>query len=786
MITKVSKLKNFGIFHDFSWKTELSEFKKFNLIYGWNRSGKTTISRVFASCEKKCTYDKDKFKQYPENGEFEIKTEDGSTVKNADVSTNILPIKVFNQDFIDENISFDPSDSCNPIIYVSEEDIESKKKLEQIKLDKVTLNKAHEDAKKDKSSKEETRSTFLTGLGREIANILFNKSYNKTNVENKINTIGIDNFSDKTLSDDDKKKIEAISKSEAEKNQSALPKLTPINFTLLFTRVKSLLDKKVISELLERLKDPEDKDGGLDEELNNWVKQGFDIHKAKNQFKKCLFCENNLNQNFFDSLARHFSKDYEDLQNSIEFLIKDLKKERTENISEKNIELYFDLRNSYETKAKEYNEIVKKQNDWLNHSETWLEQKYKNPFDPDIPEMVEAPEDYTNLLNKTIDGLNEIISKHNLRVKNHNTEVTSAREKLELHSIAVALSEQDYKKMGNEVKEAEKKEKEALEAINKNNSEISELEKQTSNIGKAIKDINKHLKEFFGREEIKLELDGDKKGYTIKRDGQPAKNLSEGEKTAIAFSYFVVKVGEGDFDKSNGIIFIDDPISSFDSNFIYHCFSLINTHFKEVGQLFISTHNFQLFNLVKEWFINKNNHARKDNEKPKTNGQADKPMPCEFFMIENFTESDIRKAKIVELDKTLRNYKSEYHFLFSLLNKFKDVDLNYADFYTIGNVARRFFDIFADFKIPDSRDQKQKMEAVVKESNESKKEHDKISDSDWNKAYKLVNEFSHNSDPTSTIEHKDKSESRDAIKILLNIVKESDPKHYEILEKNLL
>ncbi len=662
----------------------------------------------------------------------------------------------------------------------------SKKKLEQFKSDKVILNKAHEDAKKDKSSKEETRSTFLTGLGREIANILFNKSYNKTNVENKINTIGIDNFSDKTLSDDDKKKFEAISKSEAEKNQSALPKLTPINFTLLFTRVKSLLDKKVVSELLERLKDPEDKDGGLDEELNNWVKQGFDIHKAKNQFKKCLFCENNLNQNFFDSLARHFSKDYEDLQNSIEFLIKDLKKERTENISEKNIELYFDLRNSYETKAKEYNEIVKKQNDWLNHSETWLEQKYKNPFDPDIPEMVEAPEDYTNLLNKTIDELNEIISKHNLRVKNHNTEVTSAREKLELHSIAVALSEQDYKKMGNEVKEAEKKEKEALEAINKNNSEISELEKQTSNIGKAIKDINKHLKEFFGREEIKLELDGDKKGYTIKRDGQPAKNLSEGEKTAIAFSYFVVKVGEGDFDKSNGIIFIDDPISSFDSNFIYHCFSLINTHFKEVGQLFISTHNFQLFNLVKEWFINKNNHARKDNEKPKTNGQADKPMPCEFFMIENFTESDIRKAKIVELDKTLRNYKSEYHFLFSLLNKFKDVDLNYADFYTIGNVARRFFDIFADFKIPDSRDQKQKMEAVVKESNESKKEHDKISDSDWNKAYKLVNEFSHNSDPTSTIEHKDKSESKDAIKILLNIVKESDPKHYEILEKNLL
>jgi len=53
------------------------------------------------------------------------------------------------------------------------------------------------------------------------------------------------------------------------------------------------------------------------------------------------------------------------------------------------------------------------------------------------------------------------------------------------------------------------------------------------------------------------------------------------------------------------------------------------------------------------------------------------------------------------------------------------------------------------------------------------------------KKYKLINEFSHNSDPTSTIEHKDKSESKDAIRILLDIVKKSDPKHYEVLEKNL-
>jgi wobble nucleotide-excising tRNase len=780
MISKISKLKNFGIFHDFSWSTELPEFKKFNLIYGWNRSGKTTVSRVFVSCEKKCTYDKDRFKQYPENGEFEIKLDNNTTIKNNDIATNILPIKVFNQDFIDDNISFDPSNSCNPIIYVSEEDVESKKQLEKFKADKIILNNDFNEIKKDKSIKEDVKNNFLIGLGREIANVLFDKSYNKTKVEVKINSIGVDNFTNKILSDEDKKTIETISKSEAEKEQPILPGLATINFSFLFTGVKSLLDKKVVSELLERLKNPNDPDGGLDEELNNWVKQGFDIHKSKNEFKKCLFCENSLDGSFFDSLAKHFSKDYEDLETSIKRLIKELQKEQLTTISEKNVELYPDLRNSYEAKAKQYNENIKKQNDWLYRSEMWLEQKYKNPFDPDIPEMMDTPENYSELLNKSITELNEIILSHNQRVNNYVVEVKNAREKLELHSIAVALSEQDFKKFENDLKESEKKEREALEKINKNDEKISELEKKNSNIGMAIEEINKHLKEFFGREEIKLELDENKKGYIIKRDGQSAKNLSEGEKTAIAFSYFIVKVGEKEFQIKDGIIFIDDPISSFDSNFIYHCFSLINTSFKEVGQIFISTHNFQLFNLVKEWFINKNNHNKKDNEK--LGGGAQKPTPCEFFMIENFTESNIRKAKIVELDKTLRDYKSEYHFLFSLLNKFKDVDLDYADFYTIGNVARRFFDIFADFKIPDSRDQKQKMEAIVKELNTDKKEQEKISDADWNRAYKLVNEFSHNSDPTSTIEHKDKSESKDAIKILLNIVKESDPIHYKILE----
>ncbi len=385
--------------------------------------------------------------------------------------------------------------------------------------------------------------------------------------------------------------------------------------------------------------------------------------------------------------------------------------------------------------------------------------------------------------NNQLDNLNSVIVKHNGKVKNHTEEVKSAKEVLELHSIAIAINQQDFKKLDKDFTDAELQEKNSLNSLTTNKAEIDKLERESSKISGAIQRINRHLTDFFGKEEITLDLDESKKGYVIYRNGQIANNLSEGEKTAIAFSYFIVKVEEKGFQIKDGIIFIDDPISSFDSNFIYHCFTLINEHFKDAGQLFISTHNFHFFNLVKEWFTHKNTKVKEDNEKLSRENKSLKPIPCEFYMIENYIDQKRRNAKIILLDKTLKKFKSEYHFLFSRLNDFLKTNPNYADFYSIGNVARRYFEIFADFKIPNSSNQKQKIEAIVKEVNTEKV---LITSVECGKVYKLINEFSHNYNPISAIEHTDKSECMDAIKILIKIVKYSDPKHFEILEKNCL
>lgn len=762
MITKIAKLNKFGIFQSFQWKNEIPAFKKFNLIYGWNRSGKTTVSRCFSACEKKTTA----YEQYPQEGEFEISLADNSTVKSNNLENCNLPMKVFNRDFIDDNIGFDPSNACNAIVYVGEENIESKNKLAALKDELTKLDADFRGAQKNKKIKEDVKTNFLQSLGREIAKILFDKTYNKAKAENCIKTVGAKNFEDKLLSEDEEKKLLEISRGEAKPKLSTFPEYeesfsfneeTISDFKKIYLITKELLEKQIVSETIERLKN--------DETLNNWVKEGFDLCKSREDKKTCPFCQKPLEKDFLDSLSKHFNEDYEKIQAALKIIIERINNWKRDSIATNNQHLYPDLKNDYEKASVELNAVIGELNGWIDQATGKLQEKYKNPLS--IVELSEEPKGFVEAYNTAIRELTKVINKHNEKVDNHADEVKTAKKKIELHLVAEALKEQDYDKLQGDVDEAERIENSAKESLANVKAEIANLEKETSNIGKAVNEINRHLEEFFGRKEIQLELDNDKKGYVIIRDGQPANNLSEGEKTAIAFSYFVVKVRERNFKTKDGIIFIDDPISSLDSNFIYHCFSLIKSVFGDVGQLFVSTHNFELFNLLKKWLVEKN----------KRNLHKGKEEACGFYMIENYIDDGKRKASVKTLDNTLLKFNSEYHFLFSQLYNFAENDSpEYKDLYTVSNIARRFLEIFTNFKIPTTGDLASKIDAL--EINPAS-----ISKTEQGRVYKLIQEFSHGSDPASAIEHKDKIEIQEAIKVLLKMIKESDPKHFELLKK---
>lgn len=195
--------------------------------------------------------------------------------------------------------------------------------------------------------------------------------------------------------------------------------------------------------------------------------------------------------------------------------------------------------------------------------------------------------------------------------------------------------------------------------------------------------IDEDLQAFLGRSDIQLIPTEAKEGYRITRNGETAQNLSEGEKTALAIVYFLAKIKEEGFDLKNSAVVIDDPVSSLDSNSIFQAFSFIKEAIKNAGQIFILTHHFDFFRQVKNWF----------SYCPKSERA--------YFMTVCNEESEQRNSSIVEIDKLLLDYESEYHFLFSVLYKLaKEQGHDLEKTYPIPNIARKFLESFLAFRVP--------------------------------------------------------------------------------------
>ncbi len=76
-------------------------------------------------------------------------------------------------------------------------------------------------------------------------------------------------------------------------------------------------------------------------------------------------------------------------------------------------------------------------------------------------------------------------------------------------------------------------------------TKINEIEKDIEEHRRPADELNSDICSYLGRDELIFEIQGN--GYQISRNGTPAKNLSEGEKTAIAFLYFLKSLRDKSF-----------------------------------------------------------------------------------------------------------------------------------------------------------------------------------------------------------------------------------------------
>ncbi len=766
MIKRIDKIKNYRIFRDFKWDSNIPEFGQYNLIFGLNGSGKTTLCSVFD-----CLYYKNS-NDCPD-GEFLITTEN-QTISNLNISNCNINLYVFDEKFINQNLA--EFSDLKGIVYISDKNIELKKQLDSYKGEFKKIIKERDICEEEynKANKELETSLSLAaknikeefhvigGIGNRLSN------YNKTNIQYDISV-----FSDYL-----NKEIDSVS---IKTTISSLKELLKDEIKPIINKID--ISKEDIASLIENTKQLLNKNfkeaiaSNLGEKLFNWLYEGFTLHENN----ICKYCGNLISverQNELKSLFNNELQNYKkELQETItkynnSFIF--LNQINITDFYKNNLDKFKLLYDDCQLKIKVFNESITSILKALNN-------KLLNPY-----EMIKFEPNYNAIFEDyetiflTIEELNKIIEENNVTTNNFTMTQNNALEELRKLFLYENYNKLQIKKKHNELNELGKRTldfKTQLDILNEN---ISKIEMDLVDVIKAGNNFNILLTQFLGRNEIELKFDEKTKGYKIirKENNMAATNLSEGEKTAIAFIYFLTKVKENGNQMNNSIIVFDDPITSMDSNHIFNAYAFITSYFDNAEQLFILTHNFTFFKLMRKHF---------GDEK-----KADKNM---YFIKNKFTQiqnKQVRTAAIIKLPKSIKQASSEYPYLLNTMIEFnksftngEQLELN--DYLSIANTCRKVLESFCSFKVPHLTNNFRN--AIIELYKCNKTEDYELTEDEilqCERIYKFVNAFSHNN---SYFNDEDNNsllgESTNIISEILNLIKSCDENHYKGILKQI-
>jgi len=676
-IERISKIKSHRIFRGFVWPQDLLDFKEKNLFYGWNGTGKSTLSNLFRSIEKKTPISE---------GEVEFVIS-GNKVDGAAFATaqGLPQVRVLNKDFITDNV-FTSNGAVTPIFFLGEENIEKQKQVEKLQGDIDKAEKEGRDKEVEKRRSEKALDDFKKERAKLVKDLLSSSGGNNryNNYDKRSYQVKCDELLNLS---DAKKKAKVLDESDLDaqkrkKESAPLEKLQLLKFSYpdtqqLTAQVVALLKKTVVSAVIETLKN--------DQELSGWVKTGLAKHK-KDHSNDCLFCGQPLPDGRIRELEAHFNDKYnafiaeiESQSTVIKSTIESLKSCTPPN----RLGLYDHLKSDFDDRHQDLSNEITVLKGYLESLLSALKDKAQKPF-----QSIERSFELVTGNVSVIPDLNTIISKHNQETDEFQTAINAARTAIEESLVAQSLTEYQQKK--NEVDVVATALQAASDMATALKTEVREIEKDIEEHRRPADELNADIRSYLGRDELTFEIQGS--GYQISRNGTPAKNLSEGERTAIAFLYFLKSLGDKSFSLKDGIVIIDDPVSSLDSNALFHAFGFMKDRTKDAGQLFILTHSHAFFRQVKNWF----NHLPNQNKKDVT------VRPGRFYMLTSNVNGGNRSSSISKLDSLLHEYESEYHYLFSLVYEAanSEEETGLQQNYHLPNIARRLLESFLAFRQP--------------------------------------------------------------------------------------
>ena len=767
-ITRITKIKH-RIFRDFTWPAGLPDFARFNLIYGWNGSGKTTLSGLFTHLQSK---------QAITEGEVQFRIDD-RLVNQADIPGAVLPqVRVFNRDTVKRSIFESAKESLPPVYYLGEDSADKQAQIEQLQHRHAELSLTKATTVQALSATERAFDTFCTDQARSIKNLL-------TAEGSEFNTYNAGKFKQNADAMSMAQPVARLSLTEinghlATKASSVretidVPQANYPDFAALTKKVSALLEKSVVASTLDELAN--------DPGLSSWMKAGLGLHRGEHSSNQCRFCEQPIPAGRLERLEAHFNDAFDRFQNDIADLLSEVRTSRQFvadlRVPDKGL-LYDNLVNDYETATatlKQQSFLVIR---FLDSLIAALEAKAANPFKkldlhPFVANGSAEPSDSgwlltlleilvtagsaisTHVGKQAFDRVCALIRTHNEYSAQFEQRQKEARRALEAEEVASA--HESYTSQKNEIARLR------IEAENLN-VELSSIETRLQQLHieirqhyKAADELTRDMASYLGREELKFDAhDG---GYTVTRNGHPALHLSEGERTAVSFIYFLKSLEDTSFDLKTGIVVVDDPVSSLDANSIYCAFGFMKSRLKDAGQLFILTHNFTFFRQVNNWL----SHV-KDNVEGQQRSRA-----SQRYMLSSKIVDGHRTAEICALDPLLQNYQSEYHFLFkTVLNAASADSENMTNFYGMPNVARRLLEGVMSFKRPDKTGSLHQQVEGIKGFDEGKKA----------RVIRFMHTYSHNEIvPEPEHDPSGLAEGPAILKDVLALIEHVDKEHYE-------
>lgn len=783
MITKFRSIKNLAVFRDFDWDTIVRDernnvvlFKTINILYGRNYSGKTTLSRIVRALET--GYISDKY----DSPQFEVSIQNNQNTTQNNLTAHGKKIRVFNEDFVKDNLRFivNSDESIIPFAIIGgnatieeeirklkddlgqEEDTEKGKNASGFYLElknasaiAKTALQAHQTENNNLNQQLSFKATNNPNGIKYKSEKFGDQNYNINKLQNDIATVLETSF--QPLTDDEVTKKLNLLNERANADIPAIAKPS-IDLNTLNTKAKELVTKSISSsnKIEQLLKDAI---------LNRWVKEGRQIHKEK--LEQCAFCGNDISQERWNELDSHFDEESEKLEKEIDALILQI----DNSIRNVDTQLQINKNSFYSKFHSELDTLISRRQQAIDSTKSELYRVKEN--------LQERKDDLLNskTYNDITDHSQELedcwraFETFRTQANEYNnslgTEQTEAKRLLRLREVSDFVATIQYSTVRSQIEalkaiaDIEAQNKITVEdKIKHQISQIEDKERLMKDEEKGASKVNEYLNNFFGHNFLTLQaleeadnLGSKKIRFEIIRNGKKAHHLSEGECSLIAFCYFMAKLEDVETQGSKPIIWIDDPISSLDSNHIFFVYSIINAEIiakQEFEQIFISTHNLDFLKYLKRL------------QSTEQRG---------YFLISR--ENEISKIKL--MPKYLKDYVTEFNFLFHQIYLCStangDDEEQHNRFYNFGNNTRKFLEAFLYYKYPNANDQSEKLRNFFEDNIQAAIMTDRIN-----------NEFSHLEGLFErSMTPIDIPEMKKTATFILDKIKEKDYEQYEAL-----